>query len=375
MVLCFDLSAQANTALEALMQTGHYRDTSEAASMALVNYQVIQRAVSSGSPRVMDEAVRPYLPEKLSGTRPLAKAINRDPRIPELFRPTDGALGALSLDEVPDAAATQMPPALWFFGQFNKFLPVKIACRGLLNMLHESPGGVSLAEALEAISTEAWVLGDYLYMLDEGSSRSREDAFAAAFPTTAGNGARSRIRFANQFIGDLRQPKKTEAENREIKFNGLPAALHFIVCSDGKNPVLTLTRPGGEFAALANPILDSGAATPDRKFSEAETEFLLAHVRRAVPEETSAYTSIIDGINEGANTPDKLDNYLCRTFRLEIATLAETENQITQTFLTTQRTGAISRMVDLGLAAREKTGLRVTYVVTRQGISFSQLFH
>jgi predicted transcriptional regulator len=43
---------------------------------------------------------------------------------------------------------------------------------------------------------------------------------------------------------------------------------------------------------------------------------------------------------------------------------------ITKTLLSTQRTGAISRMVDLGLVAREKSGLRGTYLVTQPGKSF-----
>jgi hypothetical protein len=47
-----------------------------------------------------------------------------------------------------------------------------------------------------------------------------------------------------------------------------------------------------------------------------------------------------------------------------------TEQAITKTFLTTQRTGAISRLVDLGLVAREKEGLRVTYIVTQPAKDF-----
>ena len=344
MVICFEVTTEARTALETLMQTGQFEDTSEAVSIALVNYQVIHRAVSKRAPRVMENKPSTVRTEK-SPVNSTEKPVTGGTSIPELFSLESVSWDGLDLREIPDVPAAEFPPARWLFGQYNKFLPVKAACRGLLTMLCHRPGGAPVAEAIKTISTEAWVLGDYLYMLDQGSSRSREDAFAAAFPTTAGNGARSRLRFGNQFIGDLRQPKKTEDQLREIKFNGLPAALQFIVCTDGKNPVLQLTRPGAEFAALKSPILDSGAAKPDRKFSEPETEFMLAHLRRAVPEEVSAYASIIDAITEGANTPDELDEYLCARFHLEIAATAEEENQITKTFLTTQRTGAISRMV------------------------------
>jgi hypothetical protein len=158
----------------------------------------------------------------------------------------------------------------------------------------------------------------------------------------------------------------------EIKFNGLPSALKFIVCTGGKNPVLNLTKPGVGFAKLQNPILDGEAATADRKFSNAEIEFVLTHIGSAVPEESSAYVSIIDAITGGANTPDEVDNYLCQRFHLDITEQAEGDNQITQTFLTTQRTGAISRMADLGLVTRRKSGLHVTYLVTNCGRDFRE---
>ena len=40
-------------------------------------------------------------------------------------------------------------------------------------------------------------------------------------------------------------------------------------------------------------------------------------------------------------------------------------------FVATQRTGAISRMTDLGLVDRRRDGVRVTYVMTKQGRKFS----
>ena len=247
---------------------------------------------------------------------------------------------------------------------------MKAACRALLNLLLKQPAGVPLSEALETISNAAWELGDYLYTQDLRAKRSREDALTAAFPTSASSGAVSRIRFANQFIGDLRQPKRSENQPKEVKFNGFPAALKFVVCSDDKEPLLRLTIAGAEFAVFQNPVLDGGQDLVPRKFSDAETDFLLAHVDRSVPEETSAYVAIADAIGEGANTPDDVDKYLCRRFHLQVAIKAEAEYEITQTFLTTQRTGAISRMVDLGLIAREKNGLQVTYKITQPGQRF-----
>ncbi len=344
MVLCINLTSQAKSALDCLLQAGEFRDNSEAVSMALINYHVIHQAVSEGDAVGVGDIASTKASQKTTSEAPGTKINGRFSRVPELLRLQSSALDDSCFADIADASAAEIPPAYWLFGQYNKFLPVKVSCRCLLNMLCLSPEGVPLVKGTETISSEAWVLGDYLYMLDQESSRSREDAFAAAFPTTAGNGARSRSRFANQFVGDLRQPIQPDGK-RQVKFNGLPAALQFIVCTNGKNPLMQLTKPGAEFSLLQNPILEAGAVTPDGKFSEAEIEFMLAHFRRAVPEEISAYSAIIDAIAGGANTPDAVDQYLCQKFNLEIAMKAEEENQITQTFLTTQRTGAISRMV------------------------------
>ena len=131
-----------------------------------------------------------------------------------------------------------------------------------------------------------------------------------------------------------------------------------------KEPRLSLTKAGADFAILENPVLDAHGTPPTIKLSQAEIDFLLNHIIRSVPEEASAYAAILDAIQSGANTPDTVDKYLRQRFELP------TEQAITKTFLTTQRTGAISRLVDLGLIARDKQGLRVTYLVTQSGTAF-----
>ncbi len=373
MVICFNATAEAKKALDNLIDTRQFQDVSEAISMALINYQIIHSAVSSGQEMVL--GTKPQESTFASEAKPQAATVSRisASNLPALFRLQSNRLDNLELAQVtPTARAdgTILPPAKWLFGQYNKFLPVKATCRALLNLQQKQPAGVPLAEALDAIPKAAWELGDYLYSLDQRADRSREDSFAGAFPTTASNGAGSLGRFANQFIGDLRQPKQDENQAREIKFNGFPAALKFIACSDGKKPLLQLTTAGAEFAILENPTLDEGRNDTIQKFSEAEVDFLLAHIISSIPEETSAYVSLMDGIEEGFNTPDKVGEYLCRRFKLKSVEKAKSENEIAQTFLTTQRTGAISRMVDLALIEREKTGLRVEYRITGRGLTF-----
>lgn len=381
MVICFDATPEGKRALDFLLQTGQFKDTSEAVSVALATYATICQAHAEGGQSAVESLLgrpRRKAPEESSSNskqirEPLKEGTNYTPRIPEIFTLNISDANGLTLQPIVESTGADrrdLPPAKWLFGQYNKFLPVKAACRALLNLSREKPTGVPLREALETISYAAWELGDYLYAQDQLAKRSREDALAAAFPTTAGSGTASRIRFANQFIGDLRQPKQTENQPREVKFNGFPSALKFIACSDDKEPVLRLTASGAEFAIFENPVLDGGRDPVPRKFSDAEADFLLAHISRSVPEECSAYFAVGDAIEEGANTPDDVDKYLCRKFHLQIAIKAVAESEITQTFLTTQRSGAISRMVDLGLVAREKNGLHVNYKITPLGQRF-----
>lgn len=380
MVICFDATFEGKRALDSLLQTGQFSDTSEAVSAALVTYATICKAHAEGGQNAVEsllghagyKATAEVSANSKQIREPLKEGAKYAPRIPEIFALSISNANGLTLQPLVESTGADrrdLPPSKWLFGQYNKFLPVKSACRALLNLLQEKTAGVPLREALETISYAAWELGDYLYAQDQRAKRSREDALAAAFPTTAGSGTASRIRFANQFIGDLRQPKQTENQPKEVKFNGFPSALKFIACTDDKESVLRLTAAGAEFAMFQNPVLDGGDLVT-RKFSDAEADFLLAHILRSVPEESSAYFAVVDAIGEGADTPDEMDKYLCRRFQLQIAIKADAETEITQTFLTTQRSGAISRMVDLGLVSREKNGLHVNYKITPLGQSF-----
>ena len=371
MLICFSATAEAKNALDTILATRQFRDISEAISMALVNYQLLQQTVPQGG--AIFPATAPKsgadLPDADRGTatRPPAQVTSSRPTIiagaPALEIPEAFALKAKTSDEITllpmppisDPGAAILPPARWLFGQFNKFLPIKATCRALLNLLLENPAGIPVTEATNKISYAACGLGDYLKALDERLQARREDAFSAAFPSsTIEGGGESRLRFGNQFVASLRQEQ----------LNGFPAALKLVAIDKTKESRLSLTKAGADFALLQNPILDAPGTPVTRKLTLEETEFLLAHIIRSVPEETSAYAAILDAIASGGNTPDSVDKYLRQRFNLP------TEQAITKTFLTTQRTGAISRLVDLGLVAREKEGLRVTYIITQPGKEF-----
>jgi hypothetical protein len=366
MLICFHAGSEAKSALDSILVRGQFRDISEAISTALVNYNILAQAIAEGGqifPAASEaRAIHPAAFQvPAAGTEPQeTPASAAAAGVPAAFRLRAGEAGQIALLETPPptGSADGLTPAGWLFGQFNKFLPVKASCRALYNLLLVGPSGTSVAEACNKISYAACQLGDYLQRLDRSAQSKREDAFAAAFPTsaTAEGGGESRLRFGNQFVAHIRQGQLA----------GFPAALRLVAMEKGRERRLCLTRAGAEFAAMENPVLDGTGPQPGRKLSQAEVEFLLSHIAGSVPEEAAAYKAVLDAIQAASNTPDAVDRFLRDRFNLR------TEKAMSQTFLTTQRTGAVSRLTDLGLISREKQGLRVTYHATDAGRAFRE---
>lgn len=379
MLICFDSTSEAKKALDALLETKEFRDVSEVVCMALVNYEAMHRTIGKGGAVIGDSAQRPKVEAMLRAEPVQVAAAGLPASDAELSAAWQEALAPFSLktsslegiellpvEESGKAAALDLSPKDWLFGQLNRLLPAKATCRALLNLQRENPKGTLASDASSKIAFAACRLGDYLRELDNRASTlgpmPRELALAAAFPSTEYHGAESRVRFGSQFVGNLRQGQLT----------GLPAGLKLLGHDSAKDPCLLLTQSGAQFALLPNPILDGGENPSRAKLTEAEIRFLLAHIKKHVPVEVSAYVAIIDGIKEKANTPDKLDEYLCQRFHLKIVAKADSKKseEITKTFLSTQRTGTISRMADLNLVWREKKGLNVTYAVSHPGEFF-----
>lgn len=367
MLICFNATQESKKALDFLIETGQFKDRSEAISMALVNYEVIQRAAkenhevllfeASPAPKSAPATTQPAVADTNLQERSNVPGLQVPRQIPSLFKLTDSRPNEEDLLSVEASRADYrtFSPKDWLFGQWNRFLPAKATSRALLNIMCEHNSGIPVNDAASKISYAACDLGDYLRMLDARHfTLPREHFVSAAFPSTTHSGAESRLRYGNQFVGTMKQGKLI----------GLPATLRLVATDGAKDPNLRLTKAGAQFAVLPNPLLDPGTTGPADKFTDDELRFLLQHIQTFVPEEISAYVTIIDAIKEGANTPDKLDAFLRLQFSLK------DEAAMTTTFLSTQRTGAISRLADLGLVYREKSGLRVTYTVSHPGKCF-----
>jgi hypothetical protein len=275
------------------------------------------------------------------GASPIPAVFARPPIVTEL------KFAAIPSDAFVSGAT--VPVDRWIFGQHNKLLPVKASCRWLANMSREK--GVPLAHAASEIAASSAELGEYLQGLDHKNDLTRDELLCSAFPMkkkdTDGKG---RLRFANQFVGSM---------NKHGRLSGMLIDLKLVNYVPGKVPRLVLTEPGWRFAATENPILDRGVDRPP-KFSDEEIDLLLEHIRFHVSTEHFAFTTVTKALIDGANTPEKLDEYLAKFLS------QRAEKPFTDAFLTTQRSGAISRMADLGLVERQREGTKVTYIATER---------
>ena len=281
--------------------------------------------------------------------------------MPALFSHLGSGNKAHNLAGYPEdafAIGQDIPVDQWIFGQHTKLLPVKATCRALARLMSVEPeGNLTFTKTASAIASEAVKLGDYLKHLDEVSGVHRDDALSFAFPyTDSPNGDKSRLRYANQFVASF---------TRQGSLSGLPIELKLAHRDQSRSPRILLTEAGWHFAELRNPILDQGKDGRQSKFSLEEVQFLVAHIRSRVPAEAFAYKAVLEAIAHGAKTPEKLDD------ALEEYLPKRNDKPFTRAFLTTQRAGVVSRMIDLGLVQRLRDGINVTYVATAKTFEFS----
>ncbi len=372
--MCFDCSEEVRKVLEALLEGGRFRQFGEAIAAAVENgvieYVNLRRRtnpLADGQRRRADAREAADRQRRLpSATRDSAirhLAARRGPPVPETIPPLFAREGLSDrpprLGQHPEDSwirSDEIPIDRWVFGQYNKLLPAKVTCRAIAHLMRESPLGVPLGDAVRIIPEQAWQLGDYLADVDHALGVIHDDRYSTAFPVTGRKGGASCARYAKQFVGAI---------NERGELSGLPHALKLLSHTlAGKNTRLQLTEVGWSFALLPNPVLDAGINVPVGRLGDEEITLLLGHVRSTVPPESFAYRTILAAVEGGANTPSKIDA------ALERYAPQGRERKVTKEFLSSQRSGAISRMVDLGLIERVRDAARVSYRVMQRGSEF-----
>jgi hypothetical protein len=381
MLVCINCSNDTKMKMDYLLAKDCYRDYSELVAVAVENLWMLDREVDEKGALVIGDSAIPLVTSLASPPLGRARSVSGAKTAPPPPRqskpagapPTPAAPSQVQIPEMfkfegmdrLTSATLEFPPIentyetftldRWIFGQYNKLLPAKVNCRALLRLAAGPENGGSLDTAAAQIAEVAALLGDYLSDHDHRHQIGRDDALATAFPRSGPDAEKSRARYANQFVGSANSQGVPSGLLWDYRLAGL---------ASGNGPRLLPTEQAIRFARLANPILDGCQTVPAQKFSSEETAFLLDHIRSFVPAEQFAFGTLIQAITDGADTPDKLDEAL-RAF-----VPADTNRSLSQSFLTSQRSGALSRMADLGLIERVRRGVKVSYIIAQHGEAF-----
>lgn len=380
MIVCFQCSHGTKNLLDDLVSSGQYKDYSEVISLALDNLNVLHNELSSRASLVIDsEKVSDIVYAHPIGAKNLDQS-KTDKRSQKAETRKGGPLSSPSpknipakvptiflLDDLKPPPSFTKPPAdiwvarqevpleRWIFGQYNKLLPAKASCRALAHLLNNKPNGIPLEDAASRIAEEALFLGSFLAHHDKQHGTKRDYALSTAFPSPSREAEKSRLRYASQFVASV---------NKQGQVSGLLMDLKLINHTSSSKPRLKLTEAGWKFVELRNPILDKDITETPERLSTEEKSFLLNHISGSVPAEDFAYRSILNAVDNGASNPEKLDSALQR--------YVSGDKDFTKSFLASQRSGAVSRMADLGLVTRARDGVKVSYVLTNLGKQYTQ---
>ncbi len=372
MIVCFRCTADTKAILDRLVETGSYQNIGDAICAAVTSFALIEEEVATKGAIVIDgkRAIEASVKSRNGNgsasvrgekkLRPVSKAAVLS--VPLVFRKDDlpstppNELAELPAD-VWSGDEELIPLDRWVLGQFNRLLPAKANARALAHLFLKNPNGLNINEAASAIARAAVSLGDFLVRLDSQHENTRRDnALATAFPTSSAKGEKGQARYASQFVA---------YQNTRGELSGLMIDLKLInVVRNRKETRIVPTKLAWEFAMLRNPVLDGNADESAEKFSADERRFLLDHILRSVPVESFAYRAILEAVREGEDTPEKIDAAL-KQFLTE-----ERARALSTSFVSSQRSGAVSRMSDLGLIERQRNGVRVSYALTDEGLEF-----
>ena len=368
MVICFKCSSDTKSKLDYLLRSGTFLDYSDIICAAVENLAVLHDEVQNKGSVVVAVDAGPQALEIASQsnqTNNIVHGLSRQSaKATEPIVPVDSVPTAFKLASAPSEPPPQLAPLpsdvffagqpvpvdRWIFGQHSKLLPAKASCRALACMYPPVATGFEIDKVAARIAGEAGALGEYLAEKDRLRGMTRDDAWATGFPSGENKADRSRLRYANQFVGAI---------GKQGTLTGLLIDLKLVNLTQNATRRILLTRPGWDFARLENPLLDGVPA--DGKFTASEVMFLLEHIREHVPVEDFAFRTVLAAVQTGHDTPEKLDE-ICKHH-----VPAKRRDEITKAVITTQRTGVIARLIDLGLISRIREGVRVSYAVTDLG--------
>jgi hypothetical protein len=325
--------------IQEIIKEKGFRNFQHFATVALEN----QVAWESGEPNEVAEALYnpPDKQEKLAS-------------IPsDMSNELTGSLDLLKLPQNISPAKLSAPEGatklLW--GQYYRFLPIKVGVRVLSNMSSERL--IDSCAFTENATGVALQLRRELEKLDRIDRRVFGELLSASFPV---NNEKSIRRFVSHYLMYIR--------TSDMSLLGMMADLKFINVKFDENdtPKVGLTEYGYQFGCLRNPVLD--LKEPD-SLSQEEIDFLLNHIADNLPEEFEHMTTTLKTLAAGKQTREELNSVL-----KEYYTRYHEGSTWSDTVVNTMRSGLMSRLNDLGLIRREKRGKNIRYHVTSRGLKY-----
>lgn len=260
-------------------------------------------------------------------------------------REPDGRAHAEPVPPERRADVTDADGTPWVWGQVNRVFPIKFVVRVLANA--GDFDGIPFEEAGNVIGTAGRSFGLFLAALDERAERGRVDRLSVGFPTSdAEKDAVSR--FCSHFFGERRGDGRVSGAAFMLGLVGL--------LEDG---TVGLTKAGASFACLRNPLLD-GSSFTHPTLCQDEIDTYLSHCRKSVVGETKAFATVLSGLLQGYGSNDDLNSHIA----------SGPGRDWTESMVSTQRSGAMGRMLELGVIERHREGRRVRFEMTDRGRVF-----
>ena len=335
-----DIDPQLELKIEGIIRAKGFRDFHHFATVALENQVAWETGdiTGNGVTNTLDLQISQLNKAVPPGNEALEAALTANENL--LRMPSqEPKLSHLQLPENADSI-------LW--GQYYRFLPVKVGVRVLLNMYTEH--FPELRDFTEKVTNVALTLRHQLAKLDRMDRRSFGELLSATFPT---NDEKSVNRFVNQYMLHLR--------TSDMTLLGMMPELKLInVKSDGEGIArIGLTNFGSQFALLQNPAID---LTKPESLSGDEIDFLLNHIADNLPAEFEHMNIALKAIEDGKKTRDELNAALKGYY-----SQYHKGSEWSDTVVNTMRSGLFSRLNELGLVRREKYGKYIRYHITDMG--------
>jgi hypothetical protein len=234
----------------------------------------------------------------------------------------------------------------WIWGQINKIFPVKLGLRILHENLQQQQQ-IPLNDFLELAANEASQLGEIIRSYEEKNNKARDEKISAGLPSKDDS---SKARYKFQFIAYQR---------KDDLLDGAMALMRFcnVIKKNGKL-MIGITTEGLRFSNIENPVIDNGRF--DISLSEEEASFYINHAKYNIKGEHHAIKWLLTKINNGSTERETLNSDLHRSY-------GKIWGDATDAVINTQRAGLTARMFELNLLEKQKSGIYVSYGLTRFG--------